>query len=128
MQLRIEAMEKAVDLVQPALDKFYGSLTDEQKARWVPRLVAGEDQCCFGFTEPDAGLNTTRIKTFAEKVPGVSYTDNVDALIQIGRQVLGVHPNTIYSRLDRIRELTGLDGQRYHDLVELLLAADCWQT
>jgi acyl-CoA dehydrogenase len=33
-------------------------------------LVAGEDQCCFGFTEPDAGLNTTRIKTFAEKVPG----------------------------------------------------------
>jgi acyl-CoA dehydrogenase len=44
--------------------------TAEQKARWVPRLVAGEDQCCFGFTEPDAGLNTTRIKTFAQKVPG----------------------------------------------------------
>jgi len=44
--------------------------TLEQKARWVPRLVSGEDQCCFGFTEPDAGLNTTRIKTFAEKVPG----------------------------------------------------------
>ncbi len=44
--------------------------THEQKARWVPRLVAGEDQCCFGFTEPDAGLNTTRIKTFAQKVPG----------------------------------------------------------
>jgi acyl-CoA dehydrogenase len=36
----------------------------------IPRLVAGSDQCCFGFTEPDAGLNTTRIKTFAEKVPG----------------------------------------------------------
>lgn len=44
--------------------------TDEQKARWVPRLVAGEDKCCFGVTEPDAGLNTTRIKTFAEKVDG----------------------------------------------------------
>ena len=44
--------------------------TEEQKARWVPRLVSGEDQVCFGFTEPDAGLNTTRIKTFAEKVPG----------------------------------------------------------
>jgi acyl-CoA dehydrogenase len=43
---------------------------EAQKARWVPRLVSGEDQCCFGFTEPDAGLNTTRIKTFAEKVPG----------------------------------------------------------
>ena len=44
--------------------------TPEQKARWVPRLVAGEDQCAFGFTEPDAGLNTTRIKTFAQKVSG----------------------------------------------------------
>ena len=44
--------------------------TPEQKARWVPRLIAGTDQCCFGFTEPDAGLNTTRIKTFAEKVKG----------------------------------------------------------
>ncbi|MFV0280483.1 MAG: acyl-CoA dehydrogenase family protein [Rhodoblastus sp.] len=44
--------------------------TDAQKRRWVPRLVAGEDQVAFGFTEPDAGLDTTRIKTFAEKVPG----------------------------------------------------------
>lgn len=43
---------------------------DEQKARWIPRLIAGADQCCFGVTEPDAGLNTTAIKTFAEKVPG----------------------------------------------------------
>lgn len=44
--------------------------TPDQKARWVPRLIAGQDQCAFGFTEPDAGLNTTRIKTFAEKIPG----------------------------------------------------------
>ena len=42
----------------------------EQKARWLPRLVQGQDQCAFGFTEPDAGLNTTAIKTFAEKVLG----------------------------------------------------------
>lgn len=43
---------------------------EEQKARWIPRLVAGDDKCCFGVTEPDAGLNTTQIKTFAEKVDG----------------------------------------------------------
>ena len=42
----------------------------EQKARWIPRLISGEDQVCFGFTEPDAGLDTTRIKTFARKVDG----------------------------------------------------------
>jgi acyl-CoA dehydrogenase len=44
--------------------------TDEQKERWLPALIEGRDQCCFGFTEPNAGLNTTAIKTFAEKVPG----------------------------------------------------------
>jgi acyl-CoA dehydrogenase len=44
--------------------------TPEQRQRWLPRLVEGQDQCCFGFTEPDAGLNTTAIKTFAQKVPG----------------------------------------------------------
>ena len=43
---------------------------DEQRQRWLPRLVRGEDQCAFGFTEPDAGLNTTAIKTFARKVDG----------------------------------------------------------
>jgi len=44
--------------------------TDEQKAKWIPRLVSGEDQVCFGVTEPDAGLDTTRIKTVARKVDG----------------------------------------------------------
>jgi acyl-CoA dehydrogenase len=44
--------------------------TTAQKAEWIPNLVAGKDQCCFGFTEPDAGLEATRIKTFAEKAPG----------------------------------------------------------
>ena len=44
--------------------------TPEQKARWIPRLVQGLDQVAFGFTEPDAGLNTTAIKTFAQKVDG----------------------------------------------------------
>ncbi|MGE0797675.1 MAG: acyl-CoA dehydrogenase family protein [Lautropia sp.] len=44
--------------------------TPEQKARWLPRIIRGEDQLCFGVTEPDAGLDTTSIKTFARKVPG----------------------------------------------------------
>lgn len=42
----------------------------EQKARWLPRLVSGEDQVCFGVTEPNAGLDTTNITTFATKVDG----------------------------------------------------------
>jgi hypothetical protein len=34
MQQRVEAMVNAVAIVQPALEKFYGSLDDEQKARF----------------------------------------------------------------------------------------------
>jgi acyl-CoA dehydrogenase len=44
--------------------------THEQRKRWLPRLIEGQDQCAFGFTEPDAGLNTSAIKTFAQKVAG----------------------------------------------------------
>ncbi|MCB1644462.1 MAG: acyl-CoA/acyl-ACP dehydrogenase [Pseudomonadales bacterium] len=39
--------------------------TDEQKARCLPPLIAGQDRACFGVTEPDAGLNTTRLATRA---------------------------------------------------------------
>lgn len=41
MQQRIEAMIAAVAIVQPSLDKFYGLLSDEQKARFN---ALGEDQ------------------------------------------------------------------------------------
>jgi len=41
--------------------------TDEQKARMLPPLIKGEEKACFGVTEPDAGLDTTRLKTRAER-------------------------------------------------------------
>ncbi len=44
--------------------------TPEQRQRWLPPLIKGHDQCCFGFTEPNAGLNTTAITTFASKTEG----------------------------------------------------------
>ena len=39
--------------------------TDEQKQRLLPPLIAGKDRTCFGVTEPNAGLDTTRIETKA---------------------------------------------------------------
>lgn len=40
--------------------------TEEQKQRFLPRIAAGELRLqSFGVTEPDAGSDTTRIKTFA---------------------------------------------------------------
>src|SRR5207253_6404297 len=41
--------------------------TDQQKSRMLPQLMRGEEKACFAVTEPDAGLNTTEIKTRAER-------------------------------------------------------------
>jgi acyl-CoA dehydrogenase len=41
--------------------------TPEQKRRMLPPLIDGSERSCFAVTEPNTGLNTTRIKTKAEK-------------------------------------------------------------
>ena len=49
------------------LHPVVGFGTAEQKARWLPPLIAGRDRACFGVTEPDTGLNTLKLKTRAER-------------------------------------------------------------
>ena len=41
--------------------------TAEQKKRMLPPLIRGEQRACFAVTEPDAGLDTKKIKVRAEK-------------------------------------------------------------
>jgi acyl-CoA dehydrogenase len=41
--------------------------TAEQQARMLPPLISGAEKACFAVTEPDAGLDTTRLRTFAER-------------------------------------------------------------
>ncbi len=41
--------------------------TDEQKRRILPAFTRGESKACFAVTEPDAGLNTTKLKVKAER-------------------------------------------------------------
>jgi hypothetical protein len=53
-----------------------------------------------------------------------AYAD-ADMNVQKAAAQLAVHPNTVYARLERIRDVTALDPQRYHDLTDLLLAAEC---
>lgn len=52
-----------------------------------------------------------------------AYADADLNLLEASR-ALKVHPNTIYARLQRIADITGRDGRRFHDLAELLLFAD----
>jgi len=52
-----------------------------------------------------------------------AYADaDMNVLKAAGR--LAVHPNTIYSRAQRINDITGKNPLRYHDLTELLLAIE----
>jgi acyl-CoA dehydrogenase len=44
--------------------------SEEQKQRMLPPLIAGKERACFAVTEPDAGLNTKKIKVKAEKRNG----------------------------------------------------------
>jgi acyl-CoA dehydrogenase len=39
--------------------------TEEQKRRWLPPIIKREDIACFAVTEPNTGLDTTRLKTRA---------------------------------------------------------------
>jgi butyryl-CoA dehydrogenase len=44
--------------------------TDEQKARWLPAMQAGEALGAFALTEPHAGSDASAIRTRAERVTG----------------------------------------------------------
>ena len=39
--------------------------TEKQKQAWLPGVIKGDIRACFGVTEPDAGLDTSKIKTRA---------------------------------------------------------------
>ena len=41
--------------------------TDEQKRRMLPPIAAGEEKACFAVTEPNAGLETAKLQTRAER-------------------------------------------------------------
>jgi acyl-CoA dehydrogenase len=44
--------------------------TEDQKQRSIRGIISGQDKACFAVTEPNAGLNTTALKTRAERKDG----------------------------------------------------------
>ena len=42
--------------------------TEAQKQRMLPPLIAGRERACFAVTEPNTGLDTTRLRTRADRV------------------------------------------------------------
>jgi acyl-CoA dehydrogenase len=80
--------------------------TEAQKRRMLPPLVAGTDKACFGVTEPNVGLNTTELKTRAERV-GDRYVVNGQKMwistAQVATKILLLARTT---PLDQVRKKT----------------------
>ena len=74
---------------------------------WVAALIDGDAKAGGALTRTLAALA------------------DADLNVQKAGRLLEVHPNTVYARIERIRDLTGLDGRRCRDLVELALALEC---
>jgi acyl-CoA dehydrogenase len=65
--------------------------TEEQKRRMLSPLMDGKHRACFAVTEPDAGLNTTKIKVKAEKRNGKYFVSGQKVWIstaQVAEKVL----------------------------------------
>jgi len=113
--------------------------TQEQKARMLPPLIRGEVKACFGVTEPDAGLDTTKLKTRAVRagdhylvtgkkvwISTAQVADNIMLLArttpldQVARPTDGL--SLFYTRLDRryvdVREIDKM-GRKAVDSNEL---------
>ncbi len=54
-----------ISIFAPRVIVKHGS--EAQRRRFLPPLIEGRDICAFGVTEPDAGLDTTRITTMARR-------------------------------------------------------------
>lgn len=41
--------------------------SDEQKKKWLVPLIEGKERACFGVTEPNTGLDTLKLQSFAQR-------------------------------------------------------------
>src|SRR4029077_7344584 len=90
--------------------------TQQQKERILPPVMRGEDKVCFAVTEPNAGLNTTELKTRAERRDG-GYSVNGDKIwistAQVSNKMLLLARTT---PLDKVKRKTEGLSLFYTDL------------
>lgn len=85
--------------------------TEDQKRRMLPPIAKGEVKACFGVTEPNAGLNTTKLKTRAVR-RGDKYVVHGQKVwistAQVADKILLLARTTPIDELDPSRRGSGL--------------------
>jgi glutaryl-CoA dehydrogenase len=69
---RIDSGYRSAMSVQSSLviHPIYSYGTEEQKSKYLPKLLSGEFVGCFGLTEPNSGSDPASMSTSAKKVEG----------------------------------------------------------
>jgi alkylation response protein AidB-like acyl-CoA dehydrogenase len=93
--------------------------TEDQRARWMPRILAGDDVWCQLFSEPGAGSDLTALTTRADKTGGAyrvngqkvwsSYATFADMAIALVRTDTGARPHKGISMLAIPMDAKGVD-------------------
>jgi acyl-CoA dehydrogenase len=76
--------------------------TDEQRKAWLPSIICDDIRVCFGVTEPDAGLDTTHIKTAARRDGGDYVIDGRKIWTSVAQQA---HRVVLLTRTTPIEEV-----------------------
>jgi acyl-CoA dehydrogenase len=85
--------------------------TPEQRARWLPRMLSGEDVWCQGYSEPGSGSDLASLKTRAVR--------DGDAYVVDGTKIWTTHAHHADMMFALVR--TGADSARRQDGISFLL-------
>jgi len=113
-QLALDFADVANRVMRYANIPFRQILVTRARQSVQSALPAWLDAFSAGDRRSRGALSTT-LRTYADADMNVLRT----------AQALEIHPNTIYARMRRIRELTDLDPLSYNALTEMLLAIEC---
>jgi acyl-CoA dehydrogenase len=80
--------------------------TEEQQRRMIPPVLSGEDLICFAVTEPNTGLDTTKLKTRAERRDGGYLVNGEKIWISVARQASKMMLLARTTPLDQVKRKT----------------------